>query len=252
MLSSLYTPLVARAPRVLYLNYLVRRPFAAALAPDCFRPLEVESEPGQTLFSVLIFELAGVRPAWAPRWCSRLAPRVIQSNWRFYGTVTNLPGGERLGVLFWRTLSDSRLVAFFGRPVSWALPVERVSRMHLRRSGDEVSAAIEGAMEFHGRLAPEPGVPGPLRARFGNFSEFARSVMDQRLAVTVWEREVVAQDLRLAAESARLLPLEPLRVQLAGVEKFVENPEQPLACFLVEDLDVQLTSIRRIPRKVQP
>ncbi|MGH9779960.1 MAG: hypothetical protein ACRD5I_16280 [Candidatus Acidiferrales bacterium] len=242
---------MARAPRALYLNYLARRDFATTLAPDIFRPLALEADPTRTLFSILVFELEGARPAWAPHWCSRLAPRVIQSNWRFYGAATNLAGGERPGVLIWRTLTDSRIAAFFGGRVSRALPVERVSRMRLRRSGDEVSAAIEGAMEFCGRVEPEPAVPEPFRAHFGSYREFARSVMDQRLAVTIWEREVVVQGLRLGVESARILPLEPLQVQLAGVEKFVENPEQPLACFLVEDLDVQLNAIRRIPRKAQ-
>ncbi len=250
MPSPLFLPLVARARRTLYVNYLARRDFAGALAPDCFRPMQRETDPTRTLFSILVFELEGARPVWAPRWCSRLAPRVIQSNWRFYGSVTALPEGERAGVLFWRRLTDSQIVAFVGR-FSRALPAGRVTTMHLRRTDDEVTAAIERTMEFDGRVAPEADVPEPFRARFGSFGEFARSVMDQRLAVTVWEREVAAQELRLGVESARVLPLEPLRVQLAGVEKFVENPERPLACFLVEDLDVQLVSIRRIPRKVQ-
>ena len=158
----LFMPIVARAPRALYLNYVARREFAAALAPDCFQPLELPADAAKTLFSILVFELAGARPAWAPHWCSGLAPRVIQSNWRFYGGVTALPEGERPGVLFWRTLTDSRMVAFLGGRVFRTLPAERVSRIDLRRSDDEVAAAIEGVMQFQGRVALEPGVPEPF------------------------------------------------------------------------------------------
>ena len=239
---------VARATRALYLNFLGRHDFAAALAPDCFQPLALESDPSKTLFSILVFELAGARPAWAPAWCSRLAPCFIQSNWRFYGTVSGLPEGERPGVLFWRTLTDSRLLALYGRRIVRSLPAHYVGRMKLARQGDQVSASAPPHFEFLGRLAKGAELPAALHGRYADFAAFARGVMEQRLAVTVGQREVVAQDLRLGVESARVLPLEPLWVEVAGVEEFVENPARPEACFLVEDLEVELNSVRVIPR----
>lgn len=247
-MRPVYFRVRARVPRALYLNFLASREFAAALAPDCFEPLRLEDQPERTLFSILVFELEGARPLWVPKWCGALAPRIIQSNWRFYGSVRGLPEGEQAAVLFWRTLTDSRLLAFWGLHLGRFLPVERARRLELWRQDEEVHAGAEPGLEFSGSVATGGSVPAPFRGRFGSFEEFARSVMEQRRAVTVWPREVVVQELHLGFETARIHPLEPRRVEVAGAEEFLENPARPLASFLVEEMEVRLEAVRSYPR----
>ena len=95
----LYIRLRARVPGVLYLNFLADQGYAARLAPDVFRPTSL-ANAGKTLFTILLFQLRGGRPAWTPSLIGRLAPNVWQSNWRFYGTLTSLP--VRAPSLFYR------------------------------------------------------------------------------------------------------------------------------------------------------
>lgn len=248
----------ARVPRVLYLNFLARRAFAEALAPDCFRPDGLPNDPSRTLFTILLFELQGARPTWAPAWLGRLAPRVLQSNWRFYGRLTGLPEGERPGVLFWRTVTDSRSLAAFGLRLARCFPLRRARRMELSHVGDEVRAQIDPGegqapgLVFRGRVLPEGDVPGVLRSRFTSFADYGRWIADQHLSATVWERERVVQEMHLSFNAARFVSVETQEVDIPALAECVEDPTQPFSCFLAEDLEVWLDSIRSLPRPQCP
>lgn len=251
----MYTPMRARVPGVLYLNFLADRAYAEGLAPDSFRPVPWPADPRKTLFTILIFQLQNGRPRWVPAALGRCTPSLWQSNWRFYGTLISLPEGERPGVLFWRTMTDSWFLTAFGLRIARCFPVRRARRMEVRRHGDEVSALVTSefggtpSLLFRGELTDVEEVPAPLRASFSRFTDYTRWVADQHLSLTVWPDDVVVPDMHLTFETARFIDVKPQAVSIPPLRDFVEDPERPLSCFWAENLEVWLDSIRALPRR---
>jgi hypothetical protein len=54
--------------------------------------------------------------------------------------------------------------------------------------------------------------------------------------------------MHLALDTAGLLAVEPLAVNIPALAEFVEKPAQPLSCFLAENVEVWLDSILALPR----
>jgi len=223
----LYIRLRARVPGVLYLNFLADQGYAERLAPDVFRPTPLAINAGKTLFTILLFQLRGGRPAWTPSLIGRLAPNVWQSNWRFYGTLTSLPGAAQPGVLFWRTVTDSRWLTVFGLRIARCFPLRRVRRMEVRRHGRDIRAFVgtgaELQLSFQGALTESDEVPTPFRASFRRFADYTRWIVDQHLSLTVWDREVVVQDMHLNLDAARFMTVEPHAVSIPALRDFVED-----------------------------
>jgi len=251
----LYVRMRARVPGVLYLNFLADHGYAARLAPDVFRPTLLAASAGKTLFTILLFQLRDGHPVWTPSVLGRLAPDVWQSNWRFYGTLISLPGGARPGVLFWRTVTDSLWLTAFGLRIARCFPLRRVRRMEVRRHGQDIRAFVgtgaEFRLSFQGKLTEGEEVPEPFRASFGRFGDYARWIVDQHLSLTVWDRDVVVQDMHLNLDAARFIAVEPQAVSIPALRDFVEDPGRPLSCFWGEDLEVWLDSIRALPRNYE-
>ena len=107
----IYIRLRARVSGVLYVNFLADRAYVERLAPESFRPTPWPADSRKTLFTILIFRLESGRPTRSPAVLGRFTPSLWQSNWRFYGTLINLPERQQPGVLFWRTVTDSRFLA---------------------------------------------------------------------------------------------------------------------------------------------
>jgi len=184
-----------------------------------------------------------------------LSPTIRQSNWRFYGTLTSLPEGDRPGVLFWRTVTDSRALTWFGLNLARCFPLRRAERMSIRRSDAIVEARIEPgrrqapALDSRGRITPESDVPLPFRGLFTSFLDYARWVVDQHLSLTAWPHEVVIQSMHLEMSAARFAAVETQSIAIPVLEEFVEAPVTPLSCFWAEGLEVYLDSIRALPRR---
>ncbi|MEA2627842.1 MAG: hypothetical protein QOJ10_302 [Chloroflexota bacterium] len=251
----LYARMRAKVPRALYLNFVAKRAFADQLASDCFQPQPLPADPATTLFTVLLFELEHARPRWAPSVLGELSPTIRQSNWRFYGTLTSSPEGDRSGVFFWRTVTDSRALTGFGLHLARCFPLRRAERMSIRRSDADVEARIEPgrgqapALAFRGRIATDGAVPAPFRGQFTSFLDSARWIVDQHLSLTAWPREVVIQDMHLEMSAARFAAVETESIAIPVLEEFVEAPVTPLSCFWAEGLEVYLDSIRALPRR---
>jgi hypothetical protein len=254
-LPPLYARMRAHVPRVLYLNFVAKRAFVDQLASDCFQPVPLTADPATTLFTVLLFELEHARPRWAPRVLGKLSPTIRQSNWRFYGTLTSLPEGDRPGVFFWRTVTDSRALNWFGLNLARCFPLRRAERMSIRRSDAAVEARIEPgrgqapALAFRGRITPDSGVPPPFRGLFTSFLDYARWIVDQHLSLTAWPHEAVIQSMHLEMSAARFVAVETEAIAIPVLEEFVKAPVTPLSCFWAEGLEVYLDSIRALPRR---
>jgi len=196
----IYIRMRARVPGVLYVNFLADRSYADRLAPESFRPTPWPADQHKTLFTILMFRLRSGRPTRAPAALGRFTPSLWQSNWRFYGTLTSLPEGQQPGVLFWRTVTDSRFLTMFGLRLARCFPVQRAQRMELRCHGREVFASISAgsgaapSLSFQGELTDDEEVPLPLQASFTRFVDYATWVADQHLSATVWPHDVVVQD----------------------------------------------------------
>src|SRR6516164_569222 len=141
--QPLYTRVVAEVPLALYLNFLANKSYVASLSPRLFRPLDLPGNPNATLFTLLFFSLERARPLWAPRTLGALAPRVMQSNWRFYGHITGLGPDSRPGVLFVRTVTTSLLLSAFGRRLARCFPLQRAHRMTLECAARRLIGAID-------------------------------------------------------------------------------------------------------------
>lgn len=50
------------------------------------------------------------------------SPPIRRSNWRLYVTLTSLSEGDRPDVLFWRTVTDSRALTWFGLNLARCFP----------------------------------------------------------------------------------------------------------------------------------
>src|ERR1700745_134006 len=132
----LHARVVAGVPPRLYLNYLVKRSYVASLTPHLFRPLDLPGDNSSTLFTILLFTLERARPVWAPRLFGAFAPQIMQSNWRFYGYITEPGSDSRRGVLFVRTVTTSLMLSVFGRRLAPCFPLRCALRPYLSsRSG---------------------------------------------------------------------------------------------------------------------
>ena len=246
----LYTRVVAEVPLALYLNFLANKSYVASLSPRLFRPLDLPGNPNATLFTLLFFSLERARPLWAPRTLGALAPRVMQSNWRFYGHITGLRPDSRQGVLFVRTVTTSLLLSAFGRRLARCFPLQRAHRMTLERAARRLTGAIDPGggsapqLVFEGEQIEPPQVSVVFCQQFPSYADYARWIIDQHLSLVIWPREYVVQDMHLDFQEAKIIPLRCLRCRLAGLEDFIpDGTTLPMDCFAVEGLKVFLDKI---------
>lgn len=245
----LHTRVVAEVPRALYLNFLARKSYAAALAPRLFRPLDLPGDDGATLFTILVFALERARPLWAPRMFGALAPRILQSNWRFYGHLTECESESRRAVLFIRTVTTSLAMSVFGRRLARCFPLRRAHHMTLRWAAPHLSALIDpGAgsapeLIFEGEQAESSEVGEFFSQQFSSYEDYSRWIIDQHLSVVVWPNEYVVQDMHLDFQQAKITPLRCLKCRISALEDFVPGEIKPFDCFVVEGLKVFLDNI---------
>ena len=245
----LHTRVIAEVPLALYLNYLVRKSYVASLAPNIFRPLELPGGCDTTPFTILLFTMEYARPAWAPRWLGAFAPRIFQSNWRFYGYMRKPDSQSRNAVLFVRTVTNSLALSAFGRRLARCFPLRRAHDIKVAWTGRQLTAAIEPGggsapeLFFEGEQNESPDVTQDFCNQFATYNEYAHWIIDQHLSVVLWPREHVVQDMHLDFQKARIIPLRCLRCYVSGVEDFVPDDGKPLDCFVVENLRVFLDNI---------
>jgi len=240
---------VAEVPRALYLNFLARKSYTTALAPHLFRPLDLPADNDVTLFTILIFTLERARPRWAPQMFGTLAPAILQSNWRFYGHLTEHNAESRRAVLFVRTVTTSLTLSVFGRRLARCFPLRRAHYMTVQRTARRVTALIdpgEGSapeLLFEGEQAESSKVPNIFCQWFSSYEEYSRWIIDQHLSLVVWPREYVVQDMHLDFQQAKITALRCLKCSISGLEDFVSGEIKPVDCFVVEDLRISLDNI---------
>jgi hypothetical protein len=158
-----HTRVVAEVPQALYLNYLAEKSYVAALAHGLFRPLDLPCDKDKTLFTILLFTLERARMLSAPRVFGALAPRIMQSNWRFYGHITEHGSESRQSVLFIRTITTSLVLSAFGR---------RLARCFYGcdRSGGGSSPELIFAVE----QAESSQISAAFRQQFPSYEAYAR------------------------------------------------------------------------------
>jgi len=242
----LHARMVAEVPRALYLNYLARKSYVAALAPSLFRPLDLPGDKETTLFTILLFSLERSRPLRAPQMLGAFFPRIMQSNWRFYGHLTEPNAESRPSVLFLRTVTNSLALSIFGRRLARCFPLRRARRMALSWEAPRLSAMIEpGAgsapeLIFQAEQIESSPISEGFRQQFSSYEDYAHWIIDQHLSLVIWPREYVVQDMHLDFAKAKITPLHCLKCRVAGLEDFVVQPSD---CFLVEGLQVFLDHI---------
>ena len=254
--SPVFVRMRATVPKALYLNYSASLEFARALAPDCFTPM-VLADGASTLFTILVFLLADSRPVSAHRLVKSVIPSMImQANWRFYGQLQLQQRQDEspAGVLFWKTVTDSRALALFGRRLARCFPLVRARRMMIDQNGAEVSAYIDPGqgsaplLRFRGRTSECNAVPEVLQESFADFLQHARWIIDQRLSVCAHATDAVIQDMHLSMDGLTVKAVEPEEVEIPALRPFVETPETPVSCFLAEGMEVWLDAIYAVPR----
>jgi hypothetical protein len=99
--------------------------------------------------------------------------------------------------------------------------------MEVRRHGRDIRAFVgtgaELQLSFQGALTESDEVPTPFRASFRRFADYTRWIVDQHLSLTVWDREVVVQDMHLNLDAARFMTVEPHAVSIPALRDFVED-----------------------------
>ena len=247
--SPLYARMVAEVPRALYLNFLVSKSCVAALAPGVFSPLDLPGDHESTLFTILLFTLEHARPVCAPQIFGAFSPRIMQSNWRFYGHIKGLAVQHRPGVLFIHTVTTSLLLSLFGRRLARCFPLRRAAQMNVEVRDECVSAVIDPgkgtapALVFEGeRMQSAPAQP-IFREQFPSYDTYARWIIDQRLSLVIWPREHVIQDMHLDFQKASITPLRCLQCRVSAVADFLPEKAEPFDCFMAERLPVFLDSI---------
>ena len=239
----------ADVPRALYLNFSAPQVYAARLAPALFSPLSLSDGKRKTLFTILVFQLERARPHWAPAGFSAFIPRILQSNWRFYGHLTE-PGAEpKPCVFFARTVTTSLALALFGRRLARCFPLHRARRMRLDCSDDEIVAVIEPgagsapALHYAGRRAGDAEVHPVFKQQFSSFDAYARWIIDQHLSIVRWPGEYVVQDMHLDFRVARITPL----ICTAAEVEFIAQEFELIDSFAVEGLKVFLDNVYSRP-----
>ncbi|MBV9610585.1 MAG: DUF2071 domain-containing protein [Acidobacteria bacterium] len=244
----MFARIAADVPKALYLNYLAPKSYAAALAPGLFEPLALTGNNDATLFTVLLFRLEGARPLWAPRSLS-LAPQIMQSNWRFYGHISEPAAEPKPCVYFVRTVTTSLALALFGRRLARCFPLRRAQRMRLEWSGNEVVGSIDPgrgsapALYYAGQRAEAPQPPSIFTRQFSSYEEYAHWIVDQHLSVVLWPREYVVQDMHLDFRAARIIPLTCRKNSVTGVDFIIKS--ELIDSFAVEGLKVFLDNLYR-------
>jgi len=247
--NPLHARVVAEVPRAVYLNFLARKSYVAALTPHLFKPLDLPSDRTGTLFTIVLFIMERARPVWAPKMFGALAPRIMQSNWRFYGQITEPESESRQAVLFIRTVTTSLVLSAFGRRLARCFPLRRAHGMTLGWAGTKLTAAIDPGggsapeLIFKGARVESPQVSDVLGQHFPSYVDYARWVIDQHLSLVIWPREYVIQDMHLDFQKAKITPLRCLRCQISGLEDFIPDVTKPIDCFAVEGLKVFLDNI---------
>jgi hypothetical protein len=245
----LHARVVAAVPRALYLNYLVKRSYVASLTPHLFRPLDLPGDNTSTLFTILLFTLERARPVWAPQMFGALAPRIMQSNWRVYGHITEPGSDSRRGVLFVRTVTTSLMLSVFGRRLARCFPLRRAHRMTLDWAAGVLTAVIHPGqgtapeLTFEGEKTDSPKVDDVFCHQFRTYDHYARWIIDQHLSLTIWPREHVVQEMHLDFQEAKITPLQCLRCHIPDLVDFVQDEIKPIDCFAVEGLKVFLDKI---------
>jgi hypothetical protein len=246
----LYTRVVAKVPLALYLNFLANKSYVASLSPCLFRPLDLPGNPNATLFTLLLFSLERARPLWAPRALGALAPRFMQSNWRFYGHITGPGRDSRQGVLFVRTVTTSLILSVFGRRLARCFPLLRAYRMRLECASRRLTGRIDPSggcgpeLVFEGEQTEWPPISIAFSPQFSAYADYARWIIDQHLSLVIWPREYVVQDMHLDFQEAKIIPLRCLNCRIAGLEDFIPHDRTfPMDCFAVEGLKVFLDKI---------
>lgn len=243
--DPLFVRTAADVPNALYLNYAAPKSYASGLAPELFKPLTLAGRKDATLFTILCFQLARARPKWVPASLFGFTPRIMQSNWRFYGHLTETDAEPRPCVFFVRTVTTSLALAFFGRRLARCFPLHRARRMRLESSGDEVVARIEPgagsapALHYVGRRTKQAEVHDIFKQQFCSFDDYARWIIDQHLSLVRWPREYVVQDMHLDFRAARIVPL----TCMAAEADFISDQFELLDSFTVEGLKVFLDNI---------
>jgi hypothetical protein len=246
-----FARVVAEVPGALYLNYLAPKAYAASLAPHVFRPLDLPGDDQATLFTILLFTLKRARPRLLPSALAALAPTVMQSNWRFYGHITQPGSDHRAGVLFVRTVTTSLMLAAFGRRLARCFPLRRARQMSVVWDGDQVTGIIEPGhgsapgLAFEGEKSDSPPVSRVFGEQFPSYDQYARWIIDQHLSLVIWPREYVVQDMHLDFQEARITPLRCRRCSLSKFEELPSDQLTLIDCFAVEGLRVFLDDIYR-------
>jgi Uncharacterized conserved protein (COG2071) len=239
----------ADVPLAVYLNYAAPRLYAARLAPALFKPLPLSGGQDRTLFTILCFQLERARPHWAPASLSAFVPRIMQSNWRFYGHLTEPGSQPKPCVFFARTVTTSLALAFFGRRLARCFPLRRARAMRLEWSGDEICASIDPgagsapALHYAGGRAGHAQVHPTFQQQFSSFDAYARWIIDQHISIVRWPREYVVQDMHLDFGAARIIPL----TSTAAKVEFIANEFQLIDAFAVEGLKVFLDNVYARP-----
>jgi len=252
--SPLHARVIAEVPRALYLNYLARRSYVASLAPRLFRPLDLPGDNNLTLFTILLFILERARPLWAPRTFGALAPHIMQSNWRFYGYLTEPGSVSRAGVFFVRTVTNSLMLSAFGRRLARCFPLRRAHRMTLEWKASRLTGVIDPGggsapeLLFDGERTEWPQVNDVFGQQFHAYDDYARWIIDQHLSLTIWPREYVVQDMHLDFHGAKITPLRCLRCCISGLDDFVPDEVAPIDSFAVEGLKVFLDRIYAVKK----
>jgi hypothetical protein len=252
--APLHTRVIADVPRAVYLNFLARKSYVNALAPGLFRSLDLPGDDRNTLFTILLFSLERARAAWAPQMFQFLAPRIMQSNWRFYGHLMPPGSQSQQTVLFIRTVTTSLTLSVFGRRLARCFPLRRADRMTLQSEGPRVNALIDPGkgsapeLVFEGEQAESGEIPAVFSGPFSSYQTYARWIIDQHLSLVVWPREYIVQDMHLDFQSAKITPLRCLRCSISGLEDFNAHDSKPIDCFLVEGLTVFLDNIYAVSK----
>jgi hypothetical protein len=114
-----------------------------------------------------------------------------------------------------------------------------------RRGSSPRCRCHDGGPRIH--PAP-PTVAG--RLGFERYDEYARWIIDQHLSIAVWPTEHVVQDMHRDFAGSTITPLRCTTCRVSDLDGLVEDPTQPIDCFVAEGLRVLLDDISLMARDV--